>query len=439
MNKLYPISNLEVVFILVFSSILIFASVLLIFAKNISIKTFCLYIIGYFSNPLYIGKIKSDLISYGPYVSQDAFVYIIVLLIVLLLFTNNNSLKTDSIKIHIQDAGMLLWIFVMFIVSVLYLIKDGTYSQSLSLFCVMLYLFLVKKNLAGADVKDLLKSLELLAIFYFAIAWAYSLVYLFYHGGIMGGRLQTLTKSTEDIGVYTSIFLIIVAVYRDWTRIGLSQLVMVTGFLTLLASGNRASLILFVISFGMISISKIRRGNIFIKVVLLSFLILLLFSGDINRNKLNYGVAKKIAIMSAVDRLEEGGVNIATSNRFKTIWPLYFQSITDNPFGNKGYPVASDMPKKIYPHNLLLFVAYSGGVVAGILFVVWVLIYSSLVILNIRKILFSIPLILVCIGNLLKFDTIRTPNEFLFFISVYMVVIRVVIAGNKVGVRWSRA
>jgi hypothetical protein len=424
--KTFNIPILEITSISVFTAILCIASILLVFRSGAKNKAWLLLTIAFFSNPVWIGKLKSGLFSQGPYVTQSYFIGTLVFFVLILALQFNKKVKQTVGCITLNDLSLLAWCLIMFLVSIYAWIAGGVYYYCYSMLGVILFLFVAKTALVSIPFKDLLDGVEKFALLYFSMCWIYSIVYLDYHAGISGGRLQTLTKGTEDIGVYASIFMIMVLAFRDWTRFGRSQLVVITGFITLLASGNRASLLLFLVSFFVIYLVRIRHGNIFIKITAFVVLIVLVFSGSAYRHKSSYGEAKKISYMSAIDRLKGDGASLSSSNRMTTIWPMYIKAIQKNPFGNKGYPTSYDMPSRAYPHNLLLFVTYGGGIVAGIFFVVWLIFFSTTLLLYSKNVLIAFSIILTFVGNLMKFDPIRTPNEFVFFIAVSMICVRIV-------------
>ncbi len=419
------LSSLEIVSIGLFTTVFILAGVMLVFGKNVRHKVVALLTVAYFSNPVWVGRFKSGLFREGPNVSQSMFVGTIVFMLLACAVQFNRKSKDTYDWISLHDFLMFLWCAVMFSVSIYAFAAGDGFSYSYAMLGVVLYFIITKTVLVEINHADLLDGLEIFALLYFAICWVYSIIYLEHHGGILGGRLQTITKATEDIGVYSSLFLILVAAFRDWTRLGRSQVVLATGFITLLASGNRASFILFLISFIMIYMARIKKGNVFVKLIVPVALLITVICGSIDNNKMNYGKAKSISITSSIDRIKGDGMSLSSSNRMMTIWPMYLKSISENPFGVKGYPTSHDMPKNIYPHNLFLYVLYAGGLLAGILFSVWMAVACLTFFIGSSNVLISTALIVTFLGNIMKFDPIRTPNEFAFYIGVSMLCVRI--------------
>jgi hypothetical protein len=379
-----------------------------------------LMVAAYFSHPILIGVRKKYWIGFPAEAVQLTYLgslFFIPLFIVLL----EQKLRKKSIRYAGNTSlWMFLWLLFMLTVALVDLVSTSAYSATYILTGMLCFFGASYLIVQDSNPEEVIWSIKVFTYFLICSSWVYTLLYIGEHGGgiLKGGRLLSLSKGSENLGFYVSFFLLSLMAYSKAQSKKLSYLLFFLGLVTVVASGNRASILLLffgilIISF---STSKVRgnqrkRGNRmpFVIAAICIMSMMYVFSSFFFSDS-------EIEILSAIDRINKRGVDIVKSNRFEILWPAYFEAIFEKPFGVKGYPAISSLPLNAYPHNIFLFIAYSGGLIAGLFFLIWALNFLIRIFTGELNFAGRLAAITCLFGHLGKVDVIRTPANFAFFV-----------------------
>ena len=408
---------------------------LLIGSREAKKRILGLMITGFFSHPLELGLSKSlwrTLDHTDLYWTFPGFIFFFPILVLFLFLENRQKLSYQ--RLNYMGIWQICWIIMMFMTSLAWILKTGDASAAYVLsgvlaFCLLCYLVVSK-----AEGSDLIWALESFSIIYFLIVWGYTFIFIAHHG-LHNFRLISLSRGSESLGFYTCIFILVSVGVRGFLSSRRSSFLQILGFVTLLASGNRASLVLVTVGLIIISLhdkkfSRINMGKFIIRTIcIISITSLFLFLGQ----KRVFSRDAPIQFLSSTERIFSGGIDIRKNPRYRVLWPLLIKAIVTNPFGTKGYPSAPDMPHRTYPHNMLLYVTYSGGVLAGSFFLLWLISLAIHMTHGWQPFTLRFALGLAVVGHLIKVELIRTPSAFTAYLLVIIMLEYLLVRGVQLG------
>jgi hypothetical protein len=250
-------------------------------------------------------------------------------------------------------------------------------------------------------------------------------------------RLISVTKGSEELGFYACLFFLISLGCDGLFSSPFSALLQIIGILTIIASGNRVSAVLLIISFVILGFGRARSifHSIFKGIgTLYATLFLIAVLGFVSFTFENVNVFG-IQLFSSIKRVIHSGIDIFNSSRSNDIWPFYLNLIWENPLGIIGYPTFSQLPYKYYPHNIFLFITSFGGFIAGFLFILWLANCCLRMMPGGPKLALRFSLGLAIMAHLMKVDPIRTPSALSFYVVLMTIMAAVLntLRKNKIS------